>query len=195
MSNGWEKEWTWDDNAECHTNMQHTSSAYVFPYRWYYFLPGGEVHYIIQKSKNFGVIIDSNYFGPTRYKSKLERLAKTSVQKFADKELFTYDEAKSWSTLGTSTEEPMPLEITVIRPEGGGYMMRFHPVTRRWIQKIHVDENGEIEYKARMIVKQNNYQSVNQHTTYEEKEYQNSLGDHFVKIWNDEKKQFYWKKL
>lgn len=192
--NGWEKEWTWDDNAECHTNMQHASSAYVFPYRWYYFLPGGEVHYIIQKSRNFGVIIDSNYFGPRRYKTKLESLAKTSVQKFADKEIFQYQEAKSWLTLGLDKSEPMPNEITIIRPNGGGYMMRFHPVTKRWIQKIHVDENGEVEYKARMITKEQQvFQSV--HTNYVEKEYQNSLGDHFVKLWNDEKKQSYWKKL
>jgi hypothetical protein len=194
MSNGWEKEWTWDDNAESHTNMQHTSSAYVFPYRWYYFLPGGEVHYIIQKSRNFGVIIDSNYFGPRRYKTKLESLAKTSVQKFADKEIFQYQEAKSWLTLGYDQSDPMPNEITIIRPNGGGYMMRFHPVTKRWIQKIHVDENGEIEYKARMVVnKQQVFQSV--HTNYIEKEYQNSLGDHFVKLWDEDKKQNYWKKL
>jgi hypothetical protein len=189
-----EKPWIWDDNAESHTNMQHTQDAYVFPFRWYYFLPDGEIHYIIQKTRNFGVIIDSNYFGPKRYKSKLEQLAKTSVQKFTDKEVFKYQEAKSWATLGTDTQEPMPLEITVVRPEGGGYMMRFHPVTRRWIQKIHVDENGEIEYKARMVVsKQQVFQSV--HTNYVEKEYQNSLGDHFVKTWNEDKKQSYWKKL
>ena len=190
-----EKPWTWDDSAESHTNMQHTKDAYVFPFRWYYFLPDGEIHYIVQKTRNFGVIIDSNYFGPKRYKSKLEQLAKTSVQKFTDKELFTYQEARSWSTLGRDMQEPMPLEITVVRPEGGGYMMRFHPMTRRWIQKIHVDENGEIEYKARMVVRENNYQSVNQTTTYEEREYQNSLGDHFVKTWNEDKKQSYWKKL
>lgn len=194
MSNGWEKDWSWDDNAESHTNMQHTTSAYVFPYRWYYFLPGGEVHYIIQKSRNFGVIIDSNYFGPKRYKSKLERLAKTSVQKFTDKELFKYEEARSWNTLGVDKSEPMPNEIVIVRPDGGGYMMRFHPVTKRWIQKIHVDANGEIEYKARMVVnKQQVFQSV--HTNYVEKEYQNSLGDHYVKLWNEDKKQNYWKKL
>ncbi len=189
-----EKPWIWDDSAESHTNMQHTQDAYVFPFRWYYFLPDGEIHYIIQKTRNFGVIIDSNYFGPKRYKSKLEQLAKTSVQKFTDKEVFKYQEARSWATLGTDTQEPMPLEITVVRPEGGGYMMRFHPVTRKWIQKIHVDENGEIEYKARMVVnKQQVFQSV--HTNYIEKEYQNSLGDHFVKLWNEDKKQSYWKKL
>ena len=194
MSNGWEKEWTWDDNAESHTNMQHTNDAYVFPFRWYYFLPDGEIHYIIQKTRNFGVIIDSNYFGPKRYKSKLEQLAKTSVQKFTDKEIFKHEEARSWNTLGVDTQEPMPLDIVVVRPNGGGYMMRFHPVTRRWIQKIHVDENGEIEYKARMVVnKQQVFQSV--HTNYVEKEYQNSLGDHYVKLWNDDKKQNYWKKL
>jgi hypothetical protein len=73
-------------------------------------------------------------------------------------------------------------------------MMRFHPVTKRWIQKIHVDENGEIIYKARMVVnKQQVFQSV--HTNYVEKEYQNSLGDHFVKLWDEDKKQSYWKKL
>ena len=109
--------------------------------------------------------------------------------------MFTYQESRSWNTLGKDTQEPMPLEISVIRPEGGGYMMRFHPVTRRWIQKIHFDEDGEIEYKARMIVRENNYQSVNQTTTYEEKEYQNSLGDHYRKLWNEDKKQSYWKKL
>ena len=192
MSNGWEKEWTWDDNAESHTNMQHTTSAYIFPYRWYYFLPGGEVHYIIQKSRNFGVIIDSNYFGPRRYKTKLESLAKTSVQKFADKEVFKYHEAKSWSTLGADKHEQMPLEITVVRPEGGGYMMRFHPETKKWIQMIHVDENGEIIYKARNVVKtRENHLG----TWHEEVEYQNTLGDHFVKTWNEDKKQSYWKKL
>jgi hypothetical protein len=187
-----EKPWVWDDSAESHTNMQHTKDAYVFPFRWYYFLPDGEIHYIVQKTRNFGVIIDSNYFGPKRFKSKLEQLAKTSVQKFTDKELFTYQEARSWSTLGTDTQEPMPLEITVVRPEGGGYMMRFHPVTRKWIQMIHVDENGEIIYKARNIVKtRENHLG----TWHEEVVYQNSLGDHFVKTWNEDKKQSYWKKL
>jgi len=192
--NEWEKPWTWDDNATCHTNMEHIKQAHVFPFRWYYFLPGGEVQYIIQKTKNFGVCIDSNYYGPKRYKTKLETLAKTSVQSFGDKDLFNYQESRSWLTLGIKEDDAMPNEVYVVRPNGGGYMMRFHPITKRWIQKIHVDENGEVEYRARMLVKEQRIQA-SVHTNYVEQEYQNSIGDHYRKLWNDDKKQFYWKQL
>jgi hypothetical protein len=86
----------------------------------------------------------------------------------------------------------MESEVHLVRPNGGGYMMKFHPVTKKWIQNILVDENGEVFYRARMLVKQ---RSNEQDTWYEEHEYQNSLGDHFIKNWNDNKKKYEWQRL
>jgi hypothetical protein len=70
--------------------------------------------------------------------------------------------------------------------------MKFHPVTKKWVQKIHIDENGEVEYRARNLVKQREWAG---HVWYEEVEYENSLGDHFRKLWNEKRKQFEWQKL
>ena len=190
--NEWEKQWAWDENAPMHNNMQWIQETMAFPFYWYYTQHDGEVWYVKQIKKNCGVVQDWNYYGPKREKSAVARLAKRSVQKFTDKDVADYNTMKSWMTLGNSNEEPMESEVHLVRPNGGGYMMKFHPVTKKWIQNILVDENGEVFYRARMLVKQ---RSNEQDVWYEEHEYQNSLGDHFIKNWNDNKKKYEWQRL
>lgn len=192
MSNEWEKQWEWNDNAPMYTDRSWLENFKGFPIFWYYCLADGEIWYIKQISKFCGVVHDQNYFGPKREKSAVARLAIRSVQKFTEKELADYHTMKSWSTLGEQPDDSMPLSEYVVRPNGGGYMMKFHPVTRKWIQKIHVDENGEIEYRAKMLVKT---KKNNLGVWHEEIEYSNSLGDHYQKHWNENKQKTEWKKI
>lgn len=192
MKHEWEKQWTWNENAPMYNDREWLKNHREFPCFWYYCRPDGEIWYIKQVDKSFGVIHDQNFYGPKREKSIVKKLATRSVQKFADKDVADYHTMKSWQTLGVSNEEPMEEVVYLVRPGGGGYIMKFHPVTRKWIQKIHIDENGEVEYRARNVVKRKeNHLGV----WFEEVEYENSVGDHFRKLWNERKKQFQWEKL
>lgn len=190
--NEWEKQWTWDENAPMHNNMQWIQEGMAFPFYWYYTQHDGEVWYVKQLKKNCGVVQDWNYYGPKREKSAVARLAQRSVQKFADKDVADYHTIKSWSTLGVSDEEPMEEIIYLVRPNGGGYIMKFHPVTKKWIQKIHINQDGEVTYRARNVVKR---RENNLGVWFEEVEYENSEGDHFRKLWNEYKKRHEWQRL
>jgi len=192
MKNEWEKQWEWNNKACMHSNRDWLNDHKDFPIFWYHCRPDGEVWYIKQLSKTCGIIHDQNYYGPVREKSAVAKLAKRSVQKFVDKDVADYHTMKSWSTLGVSKEEPMEEVVYMVRPNGGGYIMKFHPVTKKWIQKIHINDDGEVEYRARSVVKQ---RENHLGTWFEEVEYENSEGDHFRKLWNENKKRHEWQKL
>ena len=192
MKNEWEKQWEWNNNACMHSNRDWLRDHKDFPIFWYHCRPDGEVWYIKQLSKTCGIIHDQNYYGAPRQKSAVAKLAKRSVQKFVDKDVADYHTMKSWSTLGVSKEEPMEEVVYMVRPNGGGYIMKFHPVTKKWIQKIHINDDGEVEYRARSVVKQ---RENHLGTWFEEVEYENSEGDHFRKLWNENKKRHEWQKL
>lgn len=188
----WEKQWKWNENAPMYDSLEWLNDHNDFPIFWYRFFEDGEVWYIKQVNKNYGIIYDENYYGFPREKSAVARLSKRSVQKFVDKEVVDYHTMKSWMTLGVTEQENVDEITYIVRPSGGGYIMKFHPVTKKWIQKIHVDENGEVCYRARNLVKQKeNHLGV----WFEEVEYQNSKGDHWRKLYNEEKKKFEWKKI
>jgi hypothetical protein len=192
MKNEWEKQWEWNNNACMHSNRDWLNDHKDFPIFWYHCRPDVEVWYIKQLSKTCGIIHDQNYYGPVREKSAVAKLAKRSVQKFVDKDVADYHTMKSWSTLGVSDEEPMEEVVYMVRPNGGGYIMKFHPVTKKWIQKIHINDYGEVEYRARSVVKR---RENHLGTWFEEIEYENSEGDHFRKLWNENKKRHEWQKL
>lgn len=188
----WEKEWTWDNEAPVYEDKNWLKDQYRFPIKWYLFDQDGQVYYIKQITKNYGVILDENYYGHVRPKTIVAKLAKRSMQKFVDKEVVDYHTMKNWMTLGSYEPEQQDEVVYHVREHGGGYIMKFHPVTRKWIQKIHVNEDGEVVYRARNVVKQ---RENHLGTWHEEIEYENNLGVHYRKMWNDQKKKYEWQQL
>ena len=176
-----QKSWVWDDNAVIYYGAGPTRTDYPF---FYYLQRDNNIQYRKQISKYCSIMFDENFWIVEDSRTVVEKLENKNAYLEMDSETATELERRSWMTLGEELDlEPTPKEVTIIHPNGGGAIYKFHPVHGRLLQCTWINQDGEIFYKSMFVYNDKNFAI----------KYGNTYGDKWAKVWDQEKKKYLWK--